>query len=298
MTTSRIVEPQYQAAPQRTETVRQKAPVEVGVSRPQAELDSQMRPPNLNYQPGPVHVQRHPEPVHVQRHPEPVHVQRHPEPVHVQRHPEPVHVQRHPEHWAPEPTYVHRSPDSSHQHLAKDHEYLSHPQTHETRPTPVRQSEYIQREPTAIASGLATNTSTLRQSSPSRRAPPAITSNLTPHRSLSHIMPTLHPLPEPSDAVSYDYGKPVRPISPIHPLTKPAPHTTNSRQKSIEMRNSNPLGPRRGHSVGKNQNLVRSGPGNVTFGESHKNGVQGGYVMQEGDKVVEMRRGESRVVSE
>jgi hypothetical protein len=34
MTTSRIVEPQYQAAPQRTETVRQKAPVETRDSRP------------------------------------------------------------------------------------------------------------------------------------------------------------------------------------------------------------------------------------------------------------------------
>lgn len=35
MTTSRIVEPHYQAAPQRTETVRQRAPVETKVSRPQ-----------------------------------------------------------------------------------------------------------------------------------------------------------------------------------------------------------------------------------------------------------------------
>jgi hypothetical protein len=44
-------------------------------------------------------------------------------------------------------------------------------------------------------------------------------------------------------------------------------------------------------------NGVRSGPGNVTFGESEKAAVQGNYKMQEGDKVVEMRRGDSREIS-
>lgn len=82
-----------------------------------------------------------------------------------------------------------------------------------------------------------------------------------------------------------------------------------TRRKSAEGLQSNPLGPSRGHSVEPmprygekpyeaRANGVRSGPGNVTFGESERVGVQGNYKVQEGDKVVEMRRGESRVISE
>jgi hypothetical protein len=77
----------------------------------------------------------------------------------------------------------------------------------------------------------------------------------------------------------------------------------------LEGLKSNPLGPSRGHSVEPmprygekpyeaRANGVRSGPGNVTFGESEKAAVQGNYKMQEGDKVVEMRRGDRRVISE
>ena len=137
-----------------------------------------------------------------------------------------------------------------------------------------------------------------------------VASNLTVNRSASYAMPTRHSAPEPSDAVSYDVGNTARPISPIRAIAKPVPHTTvsqihtiptngsNVRQKSTERRQSNPLNPSRGHSVDRKPNPVRSGPGNVTFGENEKAGVQGNYKMQEGDKVVEMRRGESRVVSE
>jgi hypothetical protein len=217
--------------------------------------------------------------------------------------------------------HINRTADGYHQHLGKDHEYLSNPQTHETRNVTVRQGEGTRREPPAIASNSAINTSTLRKSEAPRRAPQMTTSNVTVNRSASHVATTRHPPPEPSDVVSYDVGKPARPISPIHAISRPAPQTTVSqihtipqngsytRRKSVEGRGSNPLNPTRGHSVEPmprysqksyeaRPNVVRSGPGNVTFGESEKAGVKGNYKMQEGDKVVEMRRGESRVISE
>jgi hypothetical protein len=325
MTTSRIVEPQYQAAPQRTETFKQKAPVGTTVSRLQGEFDNQLRPSALNKQPEVVHARRQPE----QDQREPIHTHRDPDGYNQYlamdreyvSNPQTHETRRQPEHYQREAIQVHRTADSYHQRAAKDQEYSSHRQTHETRPVTVRQSEGTRREPPAISSNRSINTSTLRKSEGPRKTPQMITSIAPQNRSASQITSTRHPPPEPSDAVSYDINKPARPISPIHAISRPAPNTTvsqihtipqnasNTRRKSAEALKSNPLGPSRGHSVEPKPRYgekpyearekgVRSGPGNVTFGESEKAAVQGNYMMQEGDKVVEMRRGDSRVISE